>query len=399
MGWNMRRLLAGVALLGVTAASARAVSGDLAWWEARVPGNALRAAVGAGALAVFAQKLDGTGRTIRLYDSATGNLRRIFQRSGWVSDILVRGGLIVLSEGSDLVALHRRSGRERWRIALGGPASLVGAGSRIFAATDGGVLTAHALRTGKVLWTNDDGPASQFVVRYGRIAAAGTQKRGDETPRLVVRVLNGRTGAEVWSADEVFASARGAEGRSIAWADSRILVGGLVTRDDPPAYDYYDDALVVAYDATSGARLWLDEVNEARDAAVVGLVTREDQAFALIRRTSGLEYMAKAYDARTGQQRWYTGPMFTDGNASGPLLAGDNVLFAAEGLSTPSEFLATALKAADGAVAWSADAQAGTVLSSAVDIATDGDRLYAVGNVWDLNTPEPILGVWAYTLR
>jgi outer membrane protein assembly factor BamB len=401
MGGTVRRLWAGVVLLAVTGASAGAASGDLLWSEARVAGSAQRIAVGAGALAVFAQHPAGTAFTIRVYDPATGNLRRSFARQRWITDVLVRGGLIVVSEGSDLVAIHRRSGRERWREPLGGSASLVGAGARIFAATENGVLTAHALRTGKVLWTNDDGPVSKFVVRYGRIAAAGTRQGAGQIPRLVVRVLSGRTGAEAWSAEETFDSARGADGRCITWADSRILVGGRVIRDyPPPDGDYYDDSLVVAYDATSGRRLWLDEVSAAADRAVVGLATREEQSFALISRSSGSSYDAKAYDARTGQQLWDTGPepFFIDGAVSGPLVAGDTVIFGADAFGVPSGFLATALASANGAVAWEAAAQAGSTTSYARDIATDGSRLFVAGSAFDANATEPMLAVWAYSL-
>jgi outer membrane protein assembly factor BamB len=263
-------------------------------------------------------------------------------------------------------------------------------------------LTAHALRTGKVLWTNADGPVTEFVVRNGRIAAAGTRQAAGEIPRLVVRVLNGRTGAEEWSTEEIFQSARGAEGRTVTWSDRRIVVGGFVTRDyPPPDFDYYDDAVVVAYDEASGARLWLDEIGAAEDTEVVGLATRNEQAFALIRLTSGARYQAKAYDARTGEQLWHTGPdpFYVDGKLSGPLLIGDDVVFAADAFSSPSEFLATALEAADGAVAWSADAHAGGATSNAVTIATDGARLYVAGTVSDSSTPDALLAIWAYSLR
>ena len=104
MGRTIRSLLGTALLLGFAGPLARAASGDLLWSEARVAGAARQIAVGAGALAVYAVDPSGTSLTIRVYDPATGNLRRSFPRAHGVSDMLVRGGLIVVSEGSDLVA-------------------------------------------------------------------------------------------------------------------------------------------------------------------------------------------------------------------------------------------------------------------------------------------------------
>lgn len=406
---RMRGLPLAALLVGLTCSRSAATPGELLWSETRVPGWGNQVAIGAGSLVVFSRAHSDPPRdTIRVYDPATGTPRRDFSRhSAWVTDMLVRGGLIILAEEvrvagtidqyrSDLVALDLRSGHERWRVPLSGRATLVAAGARIFAAADDGVITSHALRSGRVLWRNADGPVTRFVVRYGRIAAVGTRRPAGSPTRLVLRVLDKRTGAEIWKDDDDFGSL-GAEGTSVAWAGSRILVGGLAIHD--VYFDPYDDPLLVAYDANSGARLWTDLPYGADDMVVDGIATHANQAFVVVRRT--VSYRAYAYDTRSGELLWPMDPewLFTDGRLSGPLFAGGTILFAADPYSHPSEFLAAALDASDGTMAWRADADAGGTFSYASAMATDGMRVYVVGMAPCPDAPEQCLGVWVYSLR
>lgn len=407
---DVRRVLAtGLLLALVTSSPATATPGDLIWSEARVSGRASKLALGEGALVVLAHELSAYAYALRVYNPVTGELRRNFARGGGASDILVRAGLIIVAERSppnpgsgesraDLVALRLSSGRERWRIPLTSSATLVDGGSRIFAATEDGVITAHALRTGEVLWRNDDGPITRFVARYGRLAVTGTRLSETAPTRLVVRMLEGGTGAELWRDEDAFDSARGAKGQAVAWAGKRILVGGSITRDDPPDYSYYDNAFVRAYDANSGARLWLDELSASRDQTVAALATHSGRTFASIR-VQGTVWRAQGYDTRSGDALWKTGVLFIDGSLSGPLYAGGVVLFAADPYSTPGEFFAAALRASDGTVGWRADAPGSSALSFASAIAADGAHLYVAGSAIERNTAEQRLAVWAYSLR
>lgn len=383
--------------LGILSPAA-ATPGALLWSEARVPGRATAFATGAQSLVVLGQLASGSA--IRVYEPETGALR---WQQAWPDELrgdpVVRGGLIIIAGGSDLVALDLQSGHVRWRepIGNGGSPRLVGAGSQIFLASGDGVLTAHALRTGHVLWRNDAGPVTSFVVRRGRIAAIGTRQSDAAPARLVVRVHDAKTGAQLWQDADHFDS-RGATAKAVAWAGDRIVVGGSVTRDYGPA-DYYDNQLLLAYDAVSGARLWQNEHEGYRDKVVFGIATHANRAFALTRATSGFVWRAEAYDSRTGARLWNTGPLFIDGQVLGPVFAGGAVHVAADSYSSPAEFLAASLATGDGAVRWRAHADAASPESFATAIDADSERLYVAGSVYDLDALENRLAVWAYSLR
>jgi len=392
------RLATALLLALAIRSSAAAAPGDLVWSDARVPGRATAVATGSGSLAVVAQL--ATGYAIRVYDSATGALRRHHTWPGELSSAaLVRGGLIVVVSGSELVALDLLSGRVRWRESIGNGDSArpVGAGSRIFLARGDGVLTAHALRTGETLWQNDDGPVASFMVRHDRVAAIGTRPPDAAPARFVVRLLDANTGAGLWEDTDQFDS-QGASGQAITWVGNRILAAGSVRRVYDGG-DAYDNRLVRGYDAASGPRLWENEIWAASDEVASGITTHANQAFVLTRGSSGYVWRAEAYETRGGTQVWNTGPIFADGSVAGPLFAGGAVHVAADAYSSPSEFLAASLATRDGAVRWRASAYAPGTLSSATVLAADGERLYVAGSVYDLNTAESRLAVWAHSLR
>jgi outer membrane protein assembly factor BamB len=389
---DLRRCVLAIGLLLAFSSPAMANPGALLWSEASVPGRASKLAIGEGALVVLAHDLSAYAYSVRVYDPVTGELRRSFVRPGGAGDVVIRAGLVIVSEVSppapgngeshvDLVALRLRSGRERWRVPLGSSATLAGSGPRILAATDAGVLTAHDPRTGRILWRDDEGSIGGLAARDDRIAVTGTRVSGT-LPHLVVRVLEEKTGVELWRDEDDFGSPRGAKGQAVAWTGKRLLVGGSITRDDPTDYSYYDDAFVRAYDADSGARLWLNEQSLARDQTVAGLATHRGRIFASIR-VQGTAWHAAAYDARSGDPLWKTNPLLLDGSLAGPLSAGGTILFATDPYDGPAEFLATALRTSDGATAWHADAAQPSPWSSASAIAADPQRFYVVGSVVD----------------
>jgi outer membrane protein assembly factor BamB len=390
------RLATALLLALAIRSAAAAAPGDLLWSDVRVPGRATAVATGGRSLVVVAQL--ASGYAIRVYDAATGAVRRQHAWPGKLaSAVLVRGGLIVVVGGSELVALDLPSGQVRWRetIGNGDAARLVGAGSRVFLADGDGVLTAHALRTGHTLWRNDAGPVASFVVRRDRVAAIGTRTAAPES--LVVRLIDANTGAGLWEDIDQFDS-KGASGEDIAWAGNRILAAGSAERLYDGG-DIYDNRLIRAYEATSGARLWDNELWAASDQVAFGITTHGNQAFALTRGTSGDAWRVEAYETRGGTQVWDTGPIFFDGQVTGPLFAGGALHVSADPFSTPAAFLAASLAPHDGSVRWRAPADAPGTLSSGTALTADGERLHVGGSVYDLGTGESRLGVWAYSLR
>lgn len=177
--------------------------------------------------------------------------------------------------------------------------------------TTHGLLVAYNSTTGALLWQStetDDGsyysitvsPDSSTVYVTGEGHPAGTT-----TPLALTVAYDASTGAILWT-QAVGKVGRGAQGNSITVAPdgSAVYVTGHQTCVKPAANCY----LTVAYNATTGASLWTEEVSNDGDAQSIAVAPDGSAVYV----TGGAspngrahsEYSTVAYNAATGATIW-----------------------------------------------------------------------------------------------
>lgn len=148
--------------------------------------------------------------------------------------------------------------------------------------------------------------AKQLAVMDGRVFAGGWVENGDAGFDWIVRSVDATTGALQW--EDVFDIAQdGQFVESVAAGEGRTFAVGVIGTGTSA------DWLVKAYDATTGAVLWQDQVHHddgfdaaravAIDDAKVYVSGPSDQADG---DPADVELLVRAYDAATGQVAWET---------------------------------------------------------------------------------------------
>lgn len=328
--------------------------------------------------------------------------------------------------------------------ADGGLVFAVGVGN-VRSGDAAGMIRAYEPRTGTLVWSDrvdtegEDDFTRELEAHRGRVFVAGWS--GDCRSKasdcdLLVLAYDARTGERLWSDRfDLGGGVNGARG-IVASGDTVFVVGGGETA---PGRDF--DALIRAYEASTGALLWSDalhllEDDQFFDVAVAGsrvFASGHAEGRALVRaydaRTgeglwtelfriatsfdrfphiaargdvvvaagSGRRHSSpvtdddrilRAFDARTGRSLWDR--QFASGNRNSysGLDAIGNRLFAsgttgscgdAWGPGEDCDFVVQALDIRTGALHWEDRVDAGGPFDSAHSVTASGDRVYAVG--------------------
>jgi DNA-binding beta-propeller fold protein YncE len=201
---------------------------------------------------------------------------------------------------------------------------------------------------------------------------------------IAYRTSNGST---AWS--RIFES--GSEGKAIAVSPdgSKVFVTGHTTSTGNGDY------VTVAYDAATGARLWVQRFDSTYhlDDDPAGIAVAADGSKVFVAGTStggstGKDYATVAYDATTGSRLWvtrYAGlGAAGDEDATAVAVAGTHVVVTGSSMSGPSgfDFATVSYDASTGAQAWVQRFNgpgSGDDDASGLAVSPDGTKAFVVG--------------------
>ncbi len=264
---------------------------------------------------------------------------------------------------------------------------------------------AYDAATGDQLWVRRYAGAAHS---YDRASAVGVSPDGSQVfvtgfgygatgSDYVTAAYDASSGAEMWvrryrgsSRSDAFAGALG-----VSQDGSQVFVTGDVVG---PAGN--SDYATVAYDAASGGRLWVrryDGGNEVSMATDLGV--SPDGSLLFVTgfsggRTSGRDYATVAYDAASGAELWitrYEGPPTRDDFAGALVVSPDGSKVFVTGRSSPSpsddDYATVAYDAATGERVWVTRYEGPASefdFPAALGVSPDGSQLFVTGASYGL---------------
>lgn len=283
-------------------------------------------------------------------------------------------------------------------------------------------LPAHAAPAGRRIWTRrymagpqhfDTGKAIAVSPGGGSVFVAIT--KGEGTSRDVeVLAYSTATGSTDWSSrfDGRAHDADEPDSITVSHDGARVFVTGYST-----VSQFSTDMVTIAYDAATGARVWLRRLHSAAPAALA-VSPADDRVFVTGVAGSG-SWQTVAYRAADGTRLWsktYAGPDGTQDAAAAIGVAPDGTTVFVTGrilTATESWDVATiAYDAATGSVRWRSiynDDLNGSDTGSSLDVSPDGSTLYVAGTTWtfggyvnrilryDAATGAPGWTAWVFT--
>jgi hypothetical protein len=273
---------------------------------------------------------------VRAYDAKTGALRWADQRdpAGFndVAEALAVWGGRVFAAGSGergagnqdflLRAYEAKTGTLLWedqtdKAGLNDAAfALAVGGGLVFAAGFGTnaagnqdfLVRAYRAKDGALVWEDQvdqagfNDTAFALAVAEGLVFAAGSGQRAAGNEDFLVRAYDATSGALRW--ENQVDPAGGFDGvNALAVEGGRLFAAGFVTS---AAGNF--DALIRAYDATSGALLWEDQVDHAGfDDAALALTVRGEQVFIAgfgTNAAGNFDVLVRAYQVKDGALVW-----------------------------------------------------------------------------------------------
>jgi WD40 repeat protein len=317
------------------------------------------------------------------------------------------------------VAYNATTGRQLWveryqgtgRHPRGGPgvpsitvspdgATVYVAGDLANAGFNDYLVIAYNAATGAQLWLTTpitDGSVAQFravTVSPDSTAVYVTGRRdffgGHASKSYVTVALSAATGATKWATSTTFPAHVGHTLTSIAVSPdgSTVFIAG--------------SSATVAYNAATGAQLWLDAYKQTYDRSRVSLAVSPDSAIVYV--TSGSNapgstvphYWTAALDAGTGAQQWqstYHGPDARAGTVAIALSPDGSAVYVTGSVAQASglnEYATIGYDAATGHQLWLASYSTPNVNDNAAGLAVsaDGSTVYVTGtSIANYNTP------------
>lgn len=259
-------------------------------------------------------------------------------------------------------------------------------------------LFAFDAQTGEPLWESVTDPSGLGLIDIAvalraqgdRVFVAGFAGGGsilgEASSALLVRAHDARTGAVVWEDEVPDATNLFVRTTGLALRGDLLFVGGSI-QNGPDNLDF----MVRAYDARTGTLVWTDQVDQQVFESVTALGTTGDQLFAagFDCDASGFNchYIVRAYDSQTGAFLWQDrfnepgGDVVTGFVTPVLEVDGDQVFLGGGVLNTAGryEWTARAYDAKTGTLAWEERIDGGGFVSYPNALAAHGDRLYVAG--------------------
>jgi hypothetical protein len=212
------------------------------------------------------------------------------------------------------------------------------------------------------------------------------------------RAALAKPGGRVWARRQSGYQGGFADARAVVVSPdgSKVFVaGGIAAKPNPPVANF--NFATIAYDATTGNRLWLREfdgnLHRSDDALAMAISPDGSTVFVTGRSdaaVSHVDYLTVAYDATTGAKRWVArlkGPANGDDvpRAIGVSPDGTEVFVTGSidgGAPTQSDFGTVAYDASTGGLLWleNYDSAIHSVdNASALGVSADGSRVFVTG--------------------
>lgn len=245
------------------------------------------------------------------------------------------------------------------------------------------LVRAYEATTGTLLWQDHSslfGPAVTITAAEGRVFAAGRVGTGNNVDFLV-RAYDAATGTLLWE-DQLDLAELHDEARGIAVDQGRVFVAGIATGADKNT-----DFLVRTYEAATGALLWQDQFDPAgRDDEANTLTVAGERVFVVGRagkEVGNSDWLVRTYDTTTGALLWQEQfDLARDGEkASAVVIDRGSVFVAGEGTNAAGDqdFLVRAYEAASGTLLWAdqRDLAGGDDVARAIGVAKG--RVFVAG--------------------
>jgi outer membrane protein assembly factor BamB len=196
---------------------------------------------------------------------------------------------------------------------------------------------------------------------------------------------NAVTGATRWTATFYGRGYSQPSAMAVSPDGSKVFVTGFTT---PPGACCRDQFVTVAYDAATGARLWVHETfnNLHVNSVATAIVVSPDGSSVFVAGDAGKNPVLVAYDATTGAQRWvsrYQVPLGAAGDEGVAVSPDGSVAFLTGSFKEPPagpKFATVAYNAATGAQLW-AQTTKGSTSARDVAVSPDGASVLVSGTV------------------
>jgi 6-phosphogluconolactonase (cycloisomerase 2 family) len=215
------------------------------------------------------------------------------------------------------------------------------------------------------------------------VTGAGSER--DDSVDAVTIAYDTSTGARSWISRYGRQGSSGGRDVVVSPDGTRVLVTGTSTTGGGPVGQY----VTLAYDASSGARLWARRYRgprHSRQDAARAIAIDPGGSTVFVTGQSLTGYATFAYDAATGATRWHVHTHFHGGANDLAVSPDGTTVYVTGSLQSgagPNPQLVTiAYAASDGTERWE-DAYglaAGTTFGSAVAVSPDGTRVFADGS-------------------
>jgi outer membrane protein assembly factor BamB len=249
------------------------------------------------------------------------------------------------------------------------------------------VTTAYDAATGGEVWVaRYASPTDDQAFALG-VSAVGVFVTGVSGQRITTVAYDAATGRQLWTDRFNNGAGHHALGYAIGVSPdgSEVVVTGAVI----PGTGGSEDYATIAYEATSGARLWAKLYNGPGNggrATAVGISPNGAEVFVtgISLATDGSSGFATiAYDAATGARLWVTRYDPPGGTSGGRALAvspdGSEVLVTGTNFAKVEGYSTLAYDAATGARKWARRYNHQTGYALALGISPDGSRVFVTG--------------------
>jgi outer membrane protein assembly factor BamB len=223
------------------------------------------------------------------------------------------GATVFMLAGTTMVAYDASTGTVLWTDTVqGGQVAVSPNGSAVFVLAGQSVVTAYNPTTGAVLWTAPIGFLAEGLAvspNGSTLFLTGSATSSPGYYHYQTAALNAATGAQLWATSFRRAGYIGmAAAVAVSPDGSTVFITGQMLRTAGPST--YRSWGTVAYDATTGAQLWVVHFsNRIQNIRGISIATSPDGSKVFVAGStaakSGAEEIGTAaYDAATGALLW-----------------------------------------------------------------------------------------------